>query len=61
MTRGTYREQLDKSLEIASEDMNYFYIVAFGKIEKFSFCHKYYCPCFIYIIFYLYNKERKTI
>ena len=34
MTGDTYKEQLDKTLETSSEDMNYFCIAAFGKKES---------------------------
>ncbi len=33
MTGDTYKEQLDKTLETSSEDMNYFCIAAFGEKE----------------------------
>ncbi len=46
MTGDTYKEQLDKTLETSSEDMNYFCIAAFGEKElidpltkKFSLWH----------------------
>lgn len=46
MTGDTYKEQLDKTLETSSEDMNYFCITAFGEKEiidpltkKFSLWH----------------------
>ncbi len=46
MTGDTYREQLNKTLETSSEDMNYFCIAAFGEKEiidsltkKFSLWH----------------------
>lgn len=46
MTGDTYKEQLDKTKETSSEDMNYFCIVGFGEKEvidpltrKFSLWH----------------------
>jgi len=33
MTKDTYKEQLEKTLETSSKDMNYFYITAFVKKE----------------------------
>ena len=46
MTGDTYKEQLDKTLETSSEDMNYFCIATFGEKEsidpltkKFSLWH----------------------
>lgn len=34
MTGDTYKEQVEKTLEISDEDMNYYCIAAFGEKEK---------------------------
>ncbi|MDR0931192.1 MAG: DUF2000 domain-containing protein [Clostridiales bacterium] len=36
MTGDTYKEQLDKTAEIATDEHNYFALVAFGEIEKIN-------------------------